>query len=187
MAPSKKPARSETDSPSAASTSAASSEDVLRPFQEASAKYLQAKCAAQEAAIKQRAQACFDLQDRIREVEQEAYRAIMEATRKHTQKLGQSSAADPPGTQAARAQSQLDYENEVRQVYMDSHVKLAGIAHKVSSEDAGEAIKNYADQQQNAYQSYLADLQQAWSATKSLDPQSMSAIAYNIMFTMHAS
>lgn len=168
-------------------TSTANSDEVLRPFQEASAKYLQARLAAQEVVLKQRAQACLDLQDRIREVEQEAYRALMEVSRKHVAKIGQQPAGNFSELYLTRAQSQLDYEKEVRQVYMDSHAKLSAIAQTAAGEHSGEAIKSFTDQQQNAYQAYLADLQRAWSAAKSLDPQTMSVIASNIMFTMQAS
>lgn len=180
MASSTQPAEGGSDNPTT------NTEEVLRPFQDASAKYLQAKVAAQEAVVKQRAQACLDLRDRIHEVEQEAYRALMEATRKHVEKIGQQSTANIPERYFAHAQSQADYEQEIRQVYIDSYAKLATIAQNAFGEDASEAIKSFTDQQQGAYQSYLTDLQQAWSATKSLDPRTMSAIASNIMCTMQA-
>jgi hypothetical protein len=181
MAAQKKPADVAPDNPSSVSV-----EDVLKPFQDASAKFLQAKIASHEAAAKQHAQACIDVQDRIREVEQEAYRAVMEATKKHVEQMGQQPAASVEEMYFARARAQLDFEREVRQVHIDAQSKLATIAQKAMAEDAGGVVKGYTDQRQDAYQTYLADLQQAWSATKSLDPHTMSSIASNMMFAMHS-
>ena len=62
-------------------------DDVLKPFQEAATRLLQANLAAQESAFKQRAKAELDYQDEVRNVEQEAYRAVTAATRKHLDQL----------------------------------------------------------------------------------------------------
>src|SRR5206468_12450420 len=70
-------------------------DDVLKPFQEAATRLLQANLAAQESAFKQRAKAELDYQDEVRNVEQEAYRAVTAATRKHLDQLGQQGTGSP--------------------------------------------------------------------------------------------
>ena len=166
-------------------------EEALRPFQEASAKFLQASVAAHEAAIKQRAQAWLDLQDEARKIEQDTHHAVLDATRKHLEKLGQPATASPEDAFAARAQSQIDYEKAVRQAHVDAQTKLTTIAQKASGESTGggggdDSLKKLTNQRQDAYQTYLADLQKAWSGVKSLDPQTVNAIASNILFTINA-
>lgn len=169
-------------------SSSVKTEDVLRPFQDASVKFLQTNFSAQESAIKQRAQAYLDLQAEVRKVEQEAYDAVMEANRKHVNKMGQQATSNSMEEMySERAQSQFDYEREVRQVYIDAQAKLKAIAQKAFGEEGGDETKQFANQRQDAYQSYLADLQQAWSDTKALDPQTMNAIASHILFTINFS
>jgi hypothetical protein len=100
--------------------------------------------------------------------------------------MGQQPAASVEEMYFARARAQLDFEKEVRQVHIDAHAKLAAIAQKAMAEDAGGVVKGLTDQRQDAYQTYLADLQQAWSTTKTLDPHTIGAIASNMMFAMHS-
>jgi hypothetical protein len=159
-------------------------EEGLKPFQDASIKFLQANFSAQESLIKQRAQFGLDLQDEARKVEQEAYDAVMEATKKHVNNLGRQAAGGLAEMYYARAQSQLDYEKEVRQVYIDTQARMSALARRALGEDGGDAIKQFAGRQQDAYQAYLADLQQAWDKTESLDPRTVNAIASNILFTI---
>lgn len=181
MAAQKKPVDRAPDNSAAVNV-----EEILKPFQDASAKFLQAKIASHEAAAKQRAQACIDLQNRVREVEQEVYRAVMDATKKQVEQIGQQQAGSVEEIYFARARAQIDFEREVRQVYIEAHAKLAAIGQKAMAEDAGGTVKGFTDQRQDAYQTYLTDLQQAWSTTKSLDPQTMGAIASNMMYAMHS-
>lgn len=161
-------------------------EDVLRPFQEASSRFLQASLAAHESVIRQQAQAWLDLQDEVRRVEQEAYRAATEATRKHLDQLGQQ----PESLEqmySARMQAQFEYENEIRRVYADAQAKLVDVARKAQDQTTGgDTARKLGNQQQDAYRTYMSDLQQAWSGTKSLDPQTVNAIASHILSTMNS-
>lgn len=162
-------------------------EDVLRPFQEAANRFFQAHLAAQETAVKQCAQAWLDYQDEVRRVEQEAYRGVVEATRKHLDQLGQQGEGDLEQLYSKRAQSQLEYENEIRRVYADAQAQLATVARKPFDQSAGgDAARQLASQRQDAYRTYLSDLQQAWSSTKALDPQTINSIASHILYTMNA-
>lgn len=161
--------------------------DVLKPFQDASAKFLQATFSAQEVALKQRAQAWLDFQDEVRKGEQEAYQAVMAATRKHVNTMGQPVTGNMEEMHSARAKTQLEYEKEVRQIYADTQAKMTAIAQKVFGEGGGgEPTKQASNPRQDAYQAYLTDLQQAWSGIKALDPQTMNAIASSIMYTINA-
>ncbi len=162
-------------------------DDVLKPFQEASTKLLQANLTAQESAFKQRAKAELDYQDEVRNVEQEAYRALTAATRKQLDQLGQQGSGAPEQQFAARAQAQLDYEDEVRRIYTDAQTKLTAAAQKACDANAGgDAAQQLTNQRQDAYKSYLSDVQQAWSSIKALDPQTVNVIATHIMSTMSA-
>lgn len=169
------------------SSSTANVEDVLRPFQEASSRFLQANLAAQESVVRQHAQAWLDYQDRVRQVEQEAYRAVTEATRGYLNQLGQQASGGIEQMYAARAQAQLEYENEIRRIYTDAQAKLTDVARRAGDESGGgDAARQLASQQQDAYRAYLSDLQQAWADTKTLDPQTMNAVASHILSTMSA-
>lgn len=168
-----------------AKSSSVDIEEGLKLFQEASAKFLQADFSAQESAIKQRAQAYLDFQAEVRKVEQEAYGAVMELTKKHINSMGHQVAGSLEEMYYVRAQSQLDYEKEVRQVYIDIQAKLNTIAQKAFDGEGEGAIKQFANQRENAYQAYMADLQHAWSNTRALDPQTMNAIASNILLTIN--
>jgi hypothetical protein len=163
-------------------------EDVLRPFQEASDRFLQAHLAAQESAIRQRVQAWLDYQDEVRNVEQETYRAVMAATRKQLDQFGQQATGNVEQVYSTRARSQFEYDNEVRRVYAEAQAKLADLTRQAGGESGGgggEAQK-LAGQRQDSYQTYLSDLQQAWSSTKALDPQTINVIASHILSTMNA-
>jgi hypothetical protein len=176
----------QTDSDSTAA-SGASTEEVLRPFQAASAKFLQANYMAQEAAISQRAQAWLDVQDEVRRVDQEAYQAAMAAMRKHINTIGQSATVSPEEAYAVRARAQLDYEREVRQICAEAQAKVTAIAQKRFGEGGGAgSTEQFFNQRQDAHKAYLADLQQAWSTIQSLDPQIANAIASSILFTINA-
>jgi hypothetical protein len=137
--------------------------------------------------MKQQTQTGLDLHQKVRDVEQEAYRAMMEAAKRHIDRLGQQPQASTQEFYLAHAQSQFDYEREVWRAYMDAQAKLRAIAaERLFGEQNGAAVtQQFTNQQQDAYQAYLADLQQAWSGTKTLDPQIMSAIASNIMCAMN--
>jgi hypothetical protein len=170
-----------------AGSSAPTLDDVLKPFQEASTRLLQANLAAQETAFKQRAKAELDYQDEVRNVEQEAYRALTAATRKQLDQLGQQGSGSPEQQFSARAQAQLDYEDEVRRIYTDAQTKLTAAAQKACDANAGgDAVQQLTNQRQDAYKTYLSDVQQAWSSTKALDPQTVNVIATHIMSTMSA-
>lgn len=166
---------------------AANPEDVLRPFQDASNKFLQAHLAAHETAIKQQAHTWLDLQDKVRQIEQDTYNAVMEATRKHVSRLGQQSGAFDE-MMATRAQAQAEYEKDVRQAYTDAQSKLKDLAEKTANEQQGnDPVKTFTNQRQDAYQAYLADLQQAWSSARNLDPLTVNAIASSILSTIGVS
>jgi 4-hydroxy-3-methylbut-2-enyl diphosphate reductase IspH len=160
-------------------------EETLRPFQEASRRFLQASFAAQQSAIKQHSEAYLDFQNQVREVEREAYRAVIEATQKHVERIGQQATGSMEEMYYARAQSQLDYEKEVRQVYIDTQTKLRAIAERAFGENSEDASKQLADQRQEAYQAYLSELRLAWSNTTTLDPHTMNAIASHILSTIN--
>src|SRR5215471_9325816 len=110
-------------------------EDVLKPFQDAAAKFQQANYAAQEAAIKQRAQACLNFQDEVRKVEQDAFNAIMEANRKQIGKIGQQETGSTEELYSARVQTQFDYEKEIRQVCADAQTRLKAVVEKACSDE----------------------------------------------------
>ncbi len=190
MASQNKPNKPAGDSSDA--SSGVNTEDSLRPFQDAAAKFLQAHFSAQESFMKQRAQACLDLQEGVRKVEQEAHQAVMDVTRRHIQATGQpatgqAAAGGVEAAYAARVQAQLDYEKEVRQIHADAQAKVMALVQKAQSESFGEeSVKNFASQRQGAYQAYLEDLQRAWSGTKALDPRTLNAIASTILMTMNA-
>ncbi len=168
------------------STTQANTDETLRPFHDASAKFFQASMAARDAVFKQRAQAYLDVQDKVREVEQEAQRALAEATRKHVDQIGQQGAGSLEEQHTARAQAQVDYEKDVRQIYADTQAKLKDVAGASAAADGGDAIGQLLRQRQDAYQTYLIDLQQAWSGAKSLDPQTVHAIASSILLTINS-
>lgn len=166
--------------------------EALRPFQEAAAKFLQAQVSANESFFRLRAQFALDLQDEARKVEQEAHQAVMEATRKHLGNLGQpatgqSAAGSVEAQYGARTQAQLDYERAVQQIYADTQAKMMAIAQKAQGENiSGDSIRRFTEQRQGAYQAYLEDLQRAWAATRTSDPQTLNAIAASILMTMNA-
>jgi hypothetical protein len=157
--------------------SRAGAEEALKPFQDAAVKFLKANSSAQEAFMKQRAQACLDFQDQVRKVEQEAFQAVADLTRRH---LG-------AGGQAGSPQAGADYETQVRKVYTDAQARMMAVHQKAHADGlSGDAVKSYATQRHGAYQSFLSDLHQAWTGAKSLDPYTMNSIASSILLTMNA-
>ncbi|HEX7839515.1 MAG TPA: hypothetical protein VF469_18690 [Kofleriaceae bacterium] len=159
---------------------------MLRPFQAASAKFMQATLLARETAARQRVQTSLDLQDEVYNAEQDAHRATMAAIRRHLGSLGQQANGSLEEMFAARARAQAGYEQELRQICTDTQGKLAAIAQRAASTAAADQARLASGPQQDSYRAYLSDLQQAWSNTKVLDPQTMNAIASNILFTMTA-
>jgi len=178
-------------------------EETLRPFQAASARFLQTSQSVQQSIMRQSVQTWLDFVDQVRKTEYEAHRTAMAAARKHLDAMGQAPTkaptkaltkaltSSPEELFAARAQAQADYEQEVRQIQADTQTKLAALSQSTfgasgSGSGSNESIQQLSNQRQDAYQAYLADLQQAWSGVKSLDPQTVSAIASTILFTMNA-
>jgi hypothetical protein len=86
----------------------------------------------------------------------------------------------------AQAQAQLEYEIKARQIEFDARMKLRSLAETSLSGQGDDPMQQFAARHQDAYQTYLSDLQRAWSGVKELDPHSTSAIASSIMFTMSA-
>src|SRR5262245_52699070 len=72
-----------------AASRAGTPEETLKPFQDASVKFLKASSSAQEQFMRQRAQACLDFQDQVRKVEQETYQAVADLTRRLLSATGQ--------------------------------------------------------------------------------------------------
>ncbi|MCB1037394.1 MAG: hypothetical protein KDD47_26420 [Acidobacteria bacterium] len=169
----------------ASESSGANTEEALRPFQEASKKFAETTAAAQQAAFERWGKSYAEFQEESRRLEQEAMNAVAERNKKFFSAVGQ----EPPGKAeedfASRARLQLEYENEVRQVYVDTQEKLASLAQKVGGGHAEEISQQFSDRRQEAYQAYLGDLQAAWSATTASDPQTMSAIALSILSTLN--
>lgn len=165
----------------------ARADDALKPFQEAAARYLQASLSAHESAITDRAKAHLDFHEQARSIEQDAYRSVMDATRKHMDRVAQPAQGSVEEIYSARLQAQLGYEKEVREVYADAEAKLRALAHKAFTEGGGDTFKRVVNQRQDAYQAYVADLQNAWSNTKTQDPQVMAAIASHILCTINMS
>jgi len=161
-------------------------EGALRPFQAASMKFLQASMSLWETAMRKQAQLWLDLHAEVRRTEQEAYQATMAVLRKHMDALGQAPATSPEEMYSARIRSHFDHEKETRQIAADTQAKLTATVRKLFGDNAGEPARQLASQRQDAYQAYLGDLQQAWSATRTFDPQTMTAIASNILFTINA-
>ena len=186
----------------AAGTGGVNTEEILKPFHEAGQKFLQANAAAQEAAVQQSTKATLDFQDAVRKLEQKTYDAVTDLTRKHAETVsklagGGGGGGGSAGTPAegsdedpslAYAQAQLDYEKALRQIYGDAQGDFAVLAQKAFGEDAkgGSPVKTFNDQRQNAYQSYLSDLSKAWSGVKQYDPQTVSAIATHILYTVNS-
>ncbi len=167
------------------STSSVGTEEALKPFQEAGRKLAEATSSSQETAIRRWGQMHFDLQDAVRQLEQDAHNAVAELNKKFFKAMGQEPTGDVEDAFSSRAKLQLEYESEVRQVYVETQEKLAAISQKISNENAEDVFKQFADQRQEAYREYLGDLQQAWSGTTSPDPQTMSAISLSILSSIN--
>lgn len=190
----------------------ASIEEVLRPFQDASARFLQTSVAARDAAMRQQARAWLDLQEANRRAELEAHLAVIAAARKHLDQMEQQAAGGAPAAAtatatsdavasgvgagpiasaeeayAARVRAQAEYEQEVRRIYADTQAKLAAAQQQAfTGGTERDPARQLFGQQQGAYQAYLAELQQAWAGAQGLDPQMMNAIASSILHTIQA-
>ncbi|HEY0462314.1 MAG TPA: hypothetical protein VGC97_24485 [Pyrinomonadaceae bacterium] len=175
-----------TSKPAADESSDATTEEILRPFQEASEKFLQVNLSSHENAVKQYAQSYLDTQQEIAEVQQEAYQAILKITKKYLDTGGQQKADSPQENYFGQVREQFEYEKAVRQIYIDTDAKLQAIAQKVSGDQSEGLPRQLAGQRQDAYQAYLSDLQKAWSGAKNLSPEAINAIAFNIMSTISA-
>jgi hypothetical protein len=158
-------------------------EDVAKPFHDASMKFLQSIIAAQQTSMNESLQAYLDFQQAVRRAEQEAYDAVVEATRKHMNRMSEQ-AGTPEEMFSSRMQSQINYESELRQIYANAQSQVQELAQNSFGPNSGEVVKRFAALRQDAYQQYLTDLQRAWSDTTSLDPQAIKAIASNILCTL---
>ena len=161
-------------------------EEAVKPFFEASRKYLQAIVSAQEAAMKDALQAHLEFQQATRQIDQDAYDAVMEATRNHLDRMSEQSEGGVEQTYLARAQSQFEYESEVRRVYADAQAKLSDTVQAAARPEERDLGKQFTSLQEDAYREYVADLQRAWSSSSALDPEAMKAIAANIACTLQA-
>jgi len=178
---------SKTTSKAAAAKDTNAEDEVLKPFQDASEKFLQATVSAHENAMKQYAQTYLDSQEEVQKVQQEGYQAVLEITKKYLDKAGQQKkASSPEEDYFGQAQAQLDYEKEVRQVYADTDAKLQAIARKIAGDETEELTRRLTTQREDAYQAYLSDLQKAWSGANDLNPEAVNAIASNILTTINA-
>jgi hypothetical protein len=149
-------------------------------------KFLQANQSVVEGAMRQCAQAWLDFQDEVRKAEHDAHQAAVAAARKHINAMAQPG-ANPEEIYSTRARAQFDYEKEIRQIYSDTQTKLTAVAQKTFGEGGTQnVVKDVSSQRQDAYQAYLADLRQAWSGMKTLDPHTINAIASSILFTISA-
>lgn len=163
--------------------------EALAPFQAASVRFLEANSTAQEKSDHEAMQAWFQLLADSRKVELETSQAMIELTRKHIAMTAEYSTDQSTQTMESmyyqRAKVQLDYEREVRQLCTDTQAKLAEMTKNALETVRGNSLEQLLQQRQSTYQGYLADLQQAWSTTQTLDPQTLSAIAAQILFTMN--
>lgn len=173
--------------PGAVPSSSGSGDEILGPFQAASSKFLQTSQSIQDEVARQHARMWLDFVDEVRRTEHEAHLAVTATTRKHIDATSQPPAGSPEEIYLARVRAQLEYEKEIRQIHSDLQAKLAALSQRAFQESgSGEAIKQLVGQRQAAYQGYLAELQQAWSGVKTLDPQMVHSIASSILFTINA-
>jgi hypothetical protein len=159
-------------------------QEAVRPFQEASVKYLQATMAAQEDAAREAIESQVELQRAARHLEQEAFDALAEATKRHLERMSQQPAGGPEEMYFARLRSQLEYEQDLIQVYADAQARLSELSQRASSPGSEDVTQRFASRRQEAYQQYLSDLQEAWAST-SVDPATMKAIASHILCTLN--
>lgn len=171
-----------TNQPSTPTTNPA---DAIKPFHDASIKFLQAATAAHQTAIKDRVQVQLNFLQEGQKIEKEAYDAVLEATRKYMSRVSEPPSANAEETCRTRIQEQINYENDVRQAYSIAQQRVQDTASKVfGTEEGGDFVKQLTSQRQNAYRQYLSDLQQAWSGTKDLDPQTVKTISASILHTL---
>lgn len=165
---------------------AAEAEESLKLFQEAGQRFAEATSAAQQAAFEQWGKTYFEVQEEARLLEQEAMSAISKQSQDFFGAVKQEPSDKAGEDFAARARQQLEYEAEIRKVYVDAQEKLSALAQKLCGDQAEDISRQWSDQRQQAYQAYLGDLQKAWSSTTASDPQTMSAVALSILSTLNA-
>jgi hypothetical protein len=157
--------------------------DAVKPFQDASIKYMQAAMAAHQNAWKDSVQAQLAILQTVQKIQREAYDAVVEATRQHMRRMSEQPSASAEETYRTRIQAQINYENEVRQVYTNSQQRIQETLKMFGAEGGGDF--GLTSQKQDVYRQYLSDLQQAWSGMKDLDPQTIKTIATSILYTLN--
>ena len=171
----------------AATAAQPGSDDFVKPFQDASMKFLQAATSAYEGIVKDSMQAYSEFQQTARKLQQDTYEAVTEATRKHMSGLSEQPAGGKPeDVYSSRLQAQRSHENELRQTYTNAQSSLQDLMQKYFGAGNEDLLKKYISQRQEAYQQYMGDLQQAWSGASKLDPQTVKAIASSIVWTLNS-
>ena len=162
-------------------------EEAIRPFREASQRFMQATIAAQESVVKETLDAYLALQESARQIEREAYDAVMEATKRYQDRVLEQSGGALEEMFFARAQAQLQYESDVRDTYATAQAKLVDLAAQGNTPPQGETVlRTVTERQQDAYRQYISDLQEALSGSGALDPQVMRVIASGILCSLGA-
>ena len=161
-------------------------EEAVKPFRDASIKFLQAAMEARQNAAKDSTRAHLDFQKTVQEAEKEAYDAVVEATRKQMSRLNEQPSSSAEETYRIRIEAQINYEKEVRQAYANAQQRVQETTLKLfGAEGGGDFVKRLTSQRQEAYRQYLVDLQQAWSGMKDLNQQTIKTIATNILYTLN--
>src|SRR5579884_1135557 len=158
----------------------AGAEEAVRPFQEAALKYVQAAMTARDSIVKESLQAELSRHVAARRIEQEAYEGLVEATKQHMEKMTSPPGGDAQETYAARAQSHLEYEQGIREIYSNAYAKLAELGQNAQGPNSEDLAGKFSSLRQSAYEAYVADLQNAWSGLAAADPQTVKAIASHI-------
>jgi hypothetical protein len=159
--------------------------DSVKPFRDASTRFVQAKISAQQTVVRDRMLAHLDFQEAVRKVEQDSHNALLEAVRKHMKRISEPASDNVEEIYMSRMQSHMEYENEVRQVYADAQSRLQDITQRSFGPSSDDIINRFTTLQQAAYQKYLTELQQAWSGTTELDPQAVKAVATNMLCALN--
>ncbi len=171
---------------SRAEGSAAGLEEALQPFREASQRFMQATIAAQESVVKETLDAQLALQEAARQIEREAYDAVLEATKRYQDRVLEQSGGGLDEMFFARAQAQLQYESDVRDIYTNVQTKLVELAQRSTPPQGQGLMQSLADRHQDAYHQYISDLQAALSSSGNLDPQLLRVIAAGILSSLGA-
>ena len=184
MASKTKPAGKTPETAKQPPTSTTTAEDVLTRFNEASAKFLQTHVAAHESGLQEHAKACLEFQNRALKVEQEAQEALIDATKKHIENSGQKGTGSAEDAFAAISASQKNYDETVQGICADVQAKHTENAQKIfGGSGSAEGVSKVS---QDAFKASVAEIQKAWPAAKDSDPQTIKAIASNILFTIQA-